>query len=114
MIVILECVSLTLMSKSALGVNSQVSAYLSKARFWTKNSIELSLDTIGISLETSDKQEPGGMVERTGRVTHFSVGNHWCDGSTLTIWSAVRNASAERVSVGLAVPTVGNVPLPTR
>jgi hypothetical protein len=28
--------------------------------------------------------------------------------------SAVRNASAVTVSVGLAVPVVGNVPLPTR
>ena len=28
--------------------------------------------------------------------------------------AAVRSASAERVMVGLAVPTVGKVPLPTR
>jgi hypothetical protein len=33
---------------------------------------------------------------------------------SLAMLSAVRSASADNVIVGLAVPTVGNVPLPTR
>ena len=38
----------------------------------------------------------------------------WSQGKFLRMWSAVRRHSAARVSVGLAVATVGNVPLPTR
>jgi hypothetical protein len=36
------------------------------------------------------------------------------DEKSVTILSAVRSANADSVSVGLAVPTVGDVPLPTR
>src|SRR5262245_36520383 len=45
---------------------------------------------------------------------HLKCCRHMRDLKSSTMLSAVRSARAERVSVGLAVPTVGKVPLPTR
>src|SRR5580692_3656140 len=47
-------------------------------------------------------------------VLHLKCRRHPCDLRSSIMLSAVRSASADSVSVGLAVPPVGNVPLPTR
>lgn len=69
---------------------------------------------------TSYVTAEGGYRSSFTREAPVSMGGYSClDAAHMrlkfsTMLSAVRSASAERVSVGLAVPTVGKVPLPTR
>jgi Tfp pilus assembly protein PilX len=92
---------------SCLEIANKTSDTASKARLLATAEAWLDLAERRIRLVSASRSEPATtnlrLTCRQGR-----------DEKSVTILSAVRTANADSVSVGLAVPTVGNVPLPTR